>query len=150
MKNIYEIFDEFERAQTHQQKVDVLRRNGNFALRSILQGTFHPDIQFVFQEVPQYKPSNSPPGLSYTSIHQEMGRVYLFEKNNSRADQNLSMERRKQILTQILESLEAREAKVFMGMLFKKQDVKGLTYDLVLEAFPDLLPAYVTEGQEAV
>jgi hypothetical protein len=29
---------------------------------------------------------------------------------------------------------------VFMNMILKKQKVKGLTYKIVKEAFPDLLP----------
>jgi hypothetical protein len=40
----------------------------------------------------------------------------------------------------MLESMEAREAKIFEQMLSKKLKVKGLTYGLVKEAFPEILP----------
>lgn len=140
MKNVYEIFQEFENAATKNDKVEVLRRNGNYALRSVLQGTFDPNIEFVVERVPYYKPSDSPPGLGYTSIHQELSRIYLFIKNHPKAPAGLSEERREQLLVQMLEAMEKREAEVFMNMILKKQKVKGLNSSIVKEAFPDLLP----------
>lgn len=138
MKNIYEIFDEYEKAATKQERIEVLRKNGNFALRSVLKGTYDPKLQFVIDKVPLYKPSDSPPGLAYTSIHQELGRIYLFVKDDPRVAPTLSEKRKEQILIQILEALEKREAEVFMNMLLKKQKVKNLNVDIVREAFPDL------------
>lgn len=138
MKNIYEIFDEFEKASTKKERVEVLRRNANYALRSVLKGTYNPNVTFSIDKVPLYKPSDAPPGLGYTSINQELGRAYIFEANNPRVSPNLSKERKEQLLIQILEALEKREAEVYMNMLLKKQKVKGLNADVVKEAFPDL------------
>ena len=101
MKNIYEIFEEFEKAPAKKDKIEVLRRNGNYALKSVLKGTFDPNINFFTDKVPYYKPSDAPPGLGYTSIHQELGRVYLFESNNPRVAPNLTDKRKEQILIQI-------------------------------------------------
>lgn len=138
MKNLYEVFDEFENAPSKQDKINILRNNASYALREVLRGTYHPNIKFVFEQVPLYKPSDAPVGLGYTSIHQELGRAYLFEKDNPRTDKNLSQKRREQILIQILEALEKREAEIFMNMLLKKQKVKGLDAKVAHEAFPDL------------
>lgn len=140
MKNLYEIFDEFEKASTKQDKIDILRNNSSYALREVLRGTYHPNIEFTITNIPYYKPSDSPPGLSYSSIHQELGRTYIFEKNNPKVSPNLSDKRKEHILIQILECLEEREAQIYMNMLLKKQRVKGLTSNVVKEAFPDLLP----------
>ena len=139
MKNIYEIFDEYEKASTKEERLQVLRRNGNYALRSVLKGTYDPNIQFNIEKVPLYKPSDAPPGLGYTSIHQELGRVYLFTANDPRTSVNLTLKRKEQLLIQILEALEKREAEVFMNMILKKQKVKNLNVDIVKEAFPDLI-----------
>lgn len=139
MKNVYEIFDEFEKASTKEEKIAALQRNDNNALRAVLRGTFHPDIKFVIDRVPEYRPADIPPGMSYSSIAQEMSRVYLFEQDNPRVAANLSQERKVHILTQILEMLEKREAEVFMNMLLKKQVVKGLNASIVKEAFPGLI-----------
>lgn len=140
MKNIYEVFDEFVKASSVDDKINILRNNNSYALRNVLKGTFDPNIKFVFNEIPTYKKSDAPPGLGYTSIHQELGRAYLFELNNPNVSPNLTLDRRRQILIQILESLEAREAEVFANMLLKRQNVEGLTYMMVRSAFPDLIP----------
>lgn len=139
MKNVYEIFEEFEKAPNRESKITVLRNNDGWALRNILKGTFDPNIKFIFEQPIQYKHSDSPPGMSYSSIHKELDRVYLFEVNNPKTSPNLTLKRKEQILIQILEVLEAKESEIFMNMLLKKQKVKGLTPAIVKEAFPDLL-----------
>ena len=68
MKNVYEIFDEFEAANTHEDKIAVLRKNVCYALREVLRGTFNPNIKFTTERVPSYKSSDAPPGLGYTSV----------------------------------------------------------------------------------
>lgn len=140
LKNVSEVFDEFEAKTKKAEKIEVLRRNQNYALKNILRGNFDPNVQFVIDKPVQYKISDAPVGLGYTSIHQELSRAYLFEKNNPKVDPNLSQQRKEVILAQILEALEAREAEIYQAMLLKKLKVKGLTYDIVKEAFPDLLP----------
>jgi hypothetical protein len=137
-KNVYEIFDEFEKAKTKKDKIDVLRKNANYALRNVLQGTFNPNIQFIFDKIPTYKVSDAPVGLGYSTIHQELGRVYLFEKNSPKVSPQLTSKRKEEILIQVLESLEAREAEVYANMIMKKQKVKGLDKKIVKEAFPEL------------
>ena len=47
-KNIYEVFNEFKAVKGRKEKVEVLLKNDTFALRNVLLGTFHPDIEFVF------------------------------------------------------------------------------------------------------
>jgi hypothetical protein len=140
MKNLYEVFEEFEKAPNREEKINILRTNKTYALECVLRGTFFPNIRYVFDEIPNYRRSDAPAGLSYTSIHQELDRVYLFEVNNPRVAPTLTLERKKVILAQMLESLEEKEAAVFSGMLMKRLPVEGLTYKLVQEAFPGLLP----------
>lgn len=140
MKNLYEVFAEFEKAPNREEKIAVLRNNNSYALECVLRGTFHPNIRYVFDDIPNYSKSLAPAGLGYTGIHQELDRVYLFEENNPRVSPNLTLDRKRVILAQILESMEEKEAAIFSGMLMKKLPVKGLTYKLTQEAFPGLLP----------
>ena len=140
MKNLYEVFDEFQTAKDRETKMDVLRRNNSYALQCVLRGTFHPNIRYVIDEMPKYIHSDSPPGMGYSSITSELDRIYLLEENNPRTSPNLTLDRKKVILTQMLEVLEAREAEILAGMLMKRLPVKGLTYKLVQETFPGLLP----------
>lgn len=137
--NVYEVFEELELAEDDFERVDMLQRNASYPLRSVLKGIFDPNVQFTVTEAPKYKRSDAPIGMGYSNMTQELSRAYLFEANNPRVSPNLSQERKMQILAQILESLEAKEADVFMYMLLKKPPA-GLTYDVVKEAFPDILP----------
>jgi hypothetical protein len=140
MKNMYEVFDDFVKAPDKESKIAVLRNDRRQVLQNVLQGAFHPDIQYVIKEKVPYKASDSPPGMGYTSIEGEMKRIYLLVEGSKRVDPNLSLQRKKVILAQMLEAMEKREAEVFMNMILKDLKVKGLTYKVVQEAFPGLLP----------
>lgn len=139
-KNLYEILDEVALRKSKSDKVIVLKCNASFALKNVLKGIFDPNIKFVFDKIPEYKNKGMPAGMSYTSIDQEINRAYLFEQNNPRVDPNLSMKRRTEILIQMLESLEKKEADIFIAMLMKDTKIAGLNYAIVAEAFPGLLP----------
>lgn len=139
LKNIYEIFKEVENSATRQDAVLVLRYNQTFALKSVLKGMFDPRVKFSITKLPEYKPSDSPIGMAYSSIHQEIHRAYMFEENNPKS-MNLTPKRREELLIQILEVLEAKEADVYGNMILKKNPYKGLSYSVVKEAFPDILP----------
>lgn len=139
IKNVYEILDEVANAPDDQARKAILFYNNNYALRCVLRAAFHPKIQFTIEKVPYYKPSLAPVGLSDTNLHKEINRIYLFEANNPRVSPNLTQERKEKILIQILESLEAKEAVVFINTLLKDLKVSGLTRELVESVFPDLL-----------
>jgi hypothetical protein len=151
-KLYFEIFEEFEKASKREDKIAVLRNYGNQdrTLLALLIGTFHPDVKYKLVQVPPYKASDAPAGMGYTSINQEIQRVYLFQDQTARLPDiwrpqnprigNLPARRLTEILIQILENLEAKEAEVFISMLLKKSPAKGLTAKIVNEAFPGLLP----------
>lgn len=142
-KNIYEIFDEFKAATTKEERVKVLKDNDSPVLRNVLLGTLDDRIKFVFKEIPPYNREEVPPGMSYENMSSVLNRIYLFMEFHPRLPLSLTMERKKQILTQILESLEPREAEVFSNILLKnKKDpyrVPYLTASLVNTAFPGLI-----------
>lgn len=137
-KNIHEVFDELEAAPHKDAAKAILLYNMTPSLRSVLRANFHPGIKFVIDEIPPYRVNDAPIGLGDTSIHKEVNRIYIFEQNNPRVDPNLTLERKKQILTQILEALEAKEAKIYGDMLLKRIKVKHLSKKLIEEVFPDM------------
>ena len=137
-KNIYEVFDEFEKATTDEARKQVLVNNNSHALRSILRANYHPNIKFVFDKIPNYRSEQVPVGMGYSSIDQEINRLYLFEMNNPRVPKELTGQRAVQLLQGMLESLEPREAKVLADTILKKLEVKGLTKALASEVFTDI------------
>lgn len=138
-KNLYEVFDAFEKAPTKNEKIAVLQQNSSNALYAVLQMAFDPSIEFLTDRVPLYQPDDAPPGLGYSTLDQELNRIYLFVKDHPRIPPGLTDQRREQILVQMLEALEAREATVLMNMILKDLKVKGLTAKIVKEAFPGIL-----------
>jgi hypothetical protein len=142
MKRVFEIFDEFNKAKTKEERKKILLENNTspYVLQIVLQGAFHPGIEWVFKEPVAYKPQHIPAGLSHSTLAMEKEKFYIFTKDSKRVNPTLSYERKRQIFMQILESLEAQEAEVLMNMVLKDLKVKHLTYDLVMETFPDLLP----------
>lgn len=140
MKNIYEVWDEFELARTNQDKLLVIQKNLNQTLVNVLKLTFHPDFQWLVTDFPtEYKTPDTLPGISTCQLSTELRKLYLFRKGDPAAE-NLSERKRNELLIQFLESIELREAEVVIGIFKKDQGVKGLTYKFVKECFPDMLP----------
>ena len=142
MKNIYEIFDEFEEAKNKKDRMAVIEKNLSKALVQVLELAFHPDHKWLITEMPEaYRvpETNKIPGLSQCQLSTEIRKLYLFEKGNPSAEV-LTPQKREQLLLQLLESIEPREAEVVMGILKKDLGVKGLDYKFIKEAFPNLIP----------
>ena len=140
MKNMYEIFDEFEAAKSKKEKINVIEKNLSKSLYEVLYLTFHPDYQWKINQFPEeYRIPDTKPGISYCQLGTEIRKLYLFREGEPTAEK-LTDRKRKELLIQFLESLEPREAEVVMGIFKKDQGVKGLTYNFVKECFPDMLP----------
>ena len=141
MKNIYEIFDEFEEAKNKKERMDVIGRNLSPTLVKIFELAYHPQYQWKVKELPEnYKiPNDILPGITFDNLNSQLRRLYLFRVGDSTAE-SLNEKRRTEILVQMLESIEPREAEIILGIFQKDLGVKGLDYKFVKEAFPNLLP----------
>lgn len=141
MKALYEIFDEFENAKSKKEKMAVIGSNLSQTLVDVLRLTYHPDYKWKVKELPEnYKvPTDMLPGITYDSLNAQLRRLYMFLEGNQTAE-TLTDKRRNELLVQMLESIEPREAEVILGIFQKDLGVKGLDYKFVKEAFPDLLP----------
>jgi hypothetical protein len=141
MKALYEVFDEFEKATTKQERMAVIGNNLSQTLVDVLKMTFHPDFKWKVKELPEnYRmPTDVLPGLTYDSLNSQLRRLYIFQEGHPTAE-NLTEKRRTELLFQILNTIEPREAEIIMGIFQKDQGVKGLNYKFVKEAFPQMLP----------
>lgn len=139
-KNVYEILDEFAAADSKQAKIDVLAKNWSTTLQTVLQFAYHPDIKWLIKNKPKnYKIPDTLPGVSYSSLNQEMRRLYLFREGDAGAER-LTPEKREQLLLIMLESLEPREADVVIGIFKKDLGVKGLTYKFIRDNIHGIVP----------
>lgn len=141
-KAVYEIFEEFNKAPTKEEKKKVLLANDTEHLKFVLQGTFHPEIQWVFKHEIPYNPcTETLPGITYQNIYDVMKKTYIWVEGSKKVNPTLRYQRKEILFIQTLEALEPKEAKVVMNMVLKDQKIKGLTYALVEETFPGLLPS---------
>ena len=136
---IGEMIGEFEKAKTRQAKKAVLEKHKDIpVLQHLLRGIFDPKVQWTITEQPDYaKDVETPEGAEANTLYHEMPQCYIFVKGHP-ASAKLKPKRMKELLIQILESLGASEAELYMQMLKKKSKVKGLTSKLVLEVFPNM------------
>ena len=136
---IGEILDKVHKAKSRHAKKEVLEKYKNIeVLQHLLRGTFDPKVQWTITEQPDFAIDDiTPEGEEPNNLYIEIPKCSIFVKGHPRSAK-LKLERAKQILIQILESLSASEAALYMQMLKKKSKIKGLTSKLVLEVFPNM------------
>ena len=132
------IISEIAKASKKEDKKKVLLKHGqNGALRAILKSAFHPDIKFLL-------PPGNPPFKSITDstpnptyLYGLVRKLYLFVEGGN---PNLKQVRREYLFVELLESIDPSEAELLLQVKDKKIKCRGLTYNLVKETFPELLP----------
>jgi hypothetical protein len=141
MKPLYEVFDDFEQAKSKKDRMDVIQKNLSNTLVKVLEMAYHPNIQWKVKELPHnYRlPTDTLPGITYDSLDSQLRRMYMFSVGNPTAEK-LTPKRQEELLSQILDSIEPREAEIILGIFQKDLGVKGLDYKFVKDAFPNLLP----------
>lgn len=141
MKALYEIFDDFEKCKNKKERMDVIGSNLSHTLVDVLKLTYHPDFKWKFKDLPEnYRLANDVlPGITFDSLHHQLRRLYIFQEGHPTAEA-LTEKRRTDLLFQLLNSMEPREAEIIIGIFRKDQGVKGLDYKFVKEAFPQMLP----------
>ena len=138
--SIPQILDMVHKAKTREQKSQILKDNDEFGLQAILQTAFHPDIEWLLPKgTPPYAampPANGTPKALYSEVR----KFYLFTRGGG-SDQ-LNTMKREQLFIQMLEVLDPSEAKLVIDVKDKNiiGKYKGLTYKLVKDTWPDLLP----------
>ena len=130
-----EILKKVSSAKTKAEKVALLQEYNNPGLRALLIINFDESLQFLLPEgeVP-YSPNDAPAGTEHTSLYQEAKRLWHFVKG---ADEKLSKTRKEVMFIQMLEGLQADEAKLLVNVKEKSLNkvYKGLTDSVVKEAF---------------
>lgn len=133
----HEIFEQFEKLNTREERLNFLRKHHTPPLKEFFRGAFDPNIKFNVT-IPVYKPALEPEGLNYSTLHNEMDRVYLFVSGHPKCPPNLTDIKREGILKNMLESIHKKEAEILISLLKKDLKVKFLTAKLIKEVYPDI------------
>ena len=132
--SIAEVLDEVAKAKTREDKREVLKKNESWSLRALLQLNFHPQASWLIpQGAPPY---NANQNSADTSLLYEAKKLEYY----TNAGNNIPMMKRESMFMNLLERLNPDEAKILIAVKDQKLSYKGLTYKLVKDTWPDLLP----------
>jgi hypothetical protein len=118
-------------------KIDVLQRNDCIPLRVILSYALNPNVKWLLPTgTPPYKPSEflDQQGNLYRNIR----KINLFVEGGDHPDMHTI--KRETLFIQFLEGLDPEDAKLICSVKDKRIPYKGITANLVNNAFPGLLP----------
>lgn len=136
--NMYhEIFAEFQKAATKDERISVLKKHGNQRFIIFMNYLFNPIVKFDV-EIPKYRPAIEPAGLNYTYLDSEIPKLYRFIVGHPSRKPGLTSKKQQQLLLVVLESLHKEEADILVRLMQKDLKIKFLTPKLVKEAFPEL------------
>lgn len=117
-----------------EEKADHLRSFYELTpLRQILSAAFDPTVKFDVK-IPEFKLNPDVDGYASNSLLIEYRRLYVFLEGS-----NVPSKRRTEILAQILESIDAKDAILLQNVLRKDMSSYGLTPEIVNQAFPGLI-----------
>jgi hypothetical protein len=133
-----EIFIEFQKAPTRKEKIDVLRRYDSGRLREFLFLMFSPDVEFDVEIPKTYKVNPEPEGMTMSTLHLEVTRLYRFIKGHPKKSAGLVGEKQKNLLINVLESIHKDEAELLIQVMKREAKIPYLTAQIVKEAFPGI------------
>jgi hypothetical protein len=143
--NVVETLEMVDEAKTRDEKREILKSRDNYATRALLQLNFHPDVKWhIPKGSPPYTPSQEADSTE-GSIHFEVKKLNYFVKGGGH---DLSMLKRESMYVQLLERVAAKDAKLLISVKDQNLSYKGLSYKLVRDVWPDLLPE-VEEMEDA-
>lgn len=132
-KSLSEILKKTSEISGKQEKIDFLRANMNKQLAIIIRNTYNGTEWDLPEGDPPYKPSiYDEPG----NLYQETRRFYLFIKGQSPA--NLHRIKRERMFIEMLEYVDAEDAKLILGMKNGKLPYNRLTENFMREALPEI------------
>lgn len=134
-----EIFELVEKAETAQERKNILLKHNSPVLIEILKMNFHPEIKFKLPEgEPPFKREGVPMGMADSNLYKEMRRMYIWIN----PPENLHRIKRETLFIQLLESINEKEALLLCAV--KDKDLSriypNVTYEFVNETFPGVLP----------
>ena len=133
---VAEFLEKVSKLKKKEEKVEALKANDSFVLRTIMQGAFDDRIKWLLPEGdPPYKP-NDLVDQENVLIRDARKLAYFVEG----AYPGLKQVKREQMFIEMLETVAPADAKLLCAIKDKKLPWKGISPDMVREAFPGLIP----------
>lgn len=111
-----------------------LINNAKPTVKLLLKYLLDKNVKFYRTECPKFTPDDSMREAPISILEQELKRFYIFDANYT----NCTVQRKDQLLVQILEMLNQEEAELVCNLLQRKNPYKKITKNFVLEVFPEM------------
>ena len=132
---VAEFLETVSKLKKKEEKVAALKHNDSFVLKTILQGAFDPRIKWLLPEGdPPYTP-NALVDQENVLIHDARKLIHFVEGGNP----GLKQLKRESLFVEMLETVTPADAKLLCAIKEKKLPWKGITPEIVNEAFPGLI-----------
>lgn len=133
---LFEVLQEAVKQGTTPKKVAFLQQHDSFALRTILQGCYHPNVKFLLPDsVPPYSETDG--SQVETRLLNMAKKLDIFIEGGRDVK---SQSQREMLFIELLESIHPSDSKILLNMIQKKNPVKGITKTIAKKAFPSILP----------
>lgn len=135
---VSEFLNKVAKLKGRDKKVEALKYNDSFVLRTILQGAYDPRIEWLIPKgVPPFN-FNTIPDQEHILIN-EARKLSYFVKGGA---DNLNQIKREALFIQLLEHVCPGDAELLLAIKEKKltDNMKSINVEIVREAFPGLLP----------
>ena len=133
---VAEFLEKVSKLKKKEDKVEALKMNDSYIIRTILQGAFDPRIKWSIPPgTPPYK-VNQLVDQENVLIKDARKLVYFVEGTGH----NLKPLKRETMFIEFLESLAPADAELILSIKEKKLPWKGITVDVINEAFPNFIP----------
>lgn len=132
-----EFLEKVSKLKKREDKVNALKANDSFPLKTILQGAFDPRVKWLLPEgIPPYRATDVV-DQEAVLIRECRKLTYFVEGGHP----NLKPMKREMMFVELLENVAPADAVLLCHIKDKKLPWKGLDESIVREAFPNLLPA---------
>ena len=147
--SLMQLLELVDKAKSQKERGDLLKQNHTDHLENLLWYTFHPDVKFLLPEgKPPFNAGAEDPGS--TLLYGQIRKLRYFVDGPGGeifcVGNTIDSTRMETMYITMLESVTPREAEILINIKKKDLGIRGLTYKLVSETFPHLIPPMQTSN----
>ena len=135
--SISEIVAETGKLKSTAEKVANLQKHDSFALRTVVQATYDPSIEFLIPNTPPPWNKNDYEDEAKAMLISDSRRLRIFVKGGGYDD--IKQVKRESLFISFLEDIDNDDAELLANYMICKKPLKGISLKVINEAFPQLI-----------
>jgi hypothetical protein len=135
--SISEIVAETGKLKSTAEKVANLQKHDSFALRTVVQATYDPSIEFLIPNTPPPWNKNEYEDEAKAMLMSDSRRLRIFVKGGGY--DNIKQVKRESLFISFLEDIDNDDAELLANYMICKKPFKGISLKVINEAFPQLI-----------